>query len=390
MKLFRNDLEGVFLSRPNRFVIEAETPRGIIRAHCPNPGRMQELLLPGTPLIFEDSRREHLPPSAAPVRVPRKTRYSLAACRYKDKIIPLNSSRANAAAEALIIPHLFPEAEEVRREVTLGPSRFDFLVTGGTRRHLVEVKACTLCEHGAAMFPDAPTIRGTRHVLELAGSAAEGFVPHIIIVIFHRDARLFVPNLHTDPAFAEALGAAAAGVRIHPAVVEAGETGEARLLRPAIPVDLSWTALAGENRGVYLLVLEVPGGRLPAGGLGEIDFNPGFYVYVGSAARNLDQRVARHLRLRKKLRWHIDYLRAAASSVRAFPIRTRRDLECSLAADIARSSDGAVAGFGCSDCSCGSHLLYFGKNPFDGREFVETLSRYRHLEAFGPSFTRPW
>ncbi|MFW5747916.1 MAG: DNA/RNA nuclease SfsA [bacterium] len=381
MKLFRNDLEGTFLSRPNRFVIEAETHTGIVRAHCPNPGRMQELLLPGTPVILEAA----LDRGGLNRREPRKTRYSLAACRYKEKIIPLNSSKANDAAEHLVIPRIFPHAEEVGREIILGSSRFDFLVSEGGRRHLIEVKACTLCEHGIAMFPDAPTIRGTRHVLELAESGAGGFVPHIFFVVFHRDARVFTANIHTDPIFAEALGTAvAAGVRIHAAVVEADESGDARLLSPEIPVDFSRTALARENRGVYLLVLEVLGSYIRIGGLGDIDFTPGFYVYVGSAAKNLSQRIARHMRLRKKLRWHIDYLRAASSSVRAYPIRTRRDLECRLASEIGALSDGNIPGFGSSDCSCRSHLFYFKDNPLSDRGFVKIMSRYRHLDPFDP------
>jgi sugar fermentation stimulation protein A len=392
MRLFRNDLEGIFLSRPNRFVVEADTPRGIVRAHCPNPGRMQELLLPRTPVILEDAaaRDSEVRPGERPgtgSRSLRKTRYSLAACRRQDKIISLNSSRANLAAEHLVIPRLFPGWREIRREVKHGASRFDFEVTSDGRRHLVEVKACTLCEHGVAMFPDAPTVRGTRHVLELIESTEAGFVPHVILAIFHRDARIFVPNIHTDPVFALALREAAEkGAGIHAAVVEAEESGDARLLAAEVPVDLSPAVLAGENRGVYLLVLEVPGGTLRVGGLGEIHFSPGFYVYVGSAAKNLDQRIARHGRLRKKLKWHIDYLRAAASSFRAFPIRTRRDLECRLASDIATGSGVSISGFGSSDCSCRAHLFYYRENPLENRGFVDTLSRYRHLEAFGPTF----
>jgi len=402
MDLFRNDLEGTFAARPNRFIIDVSTPAGQVRAHCPNPGRMQELLLPGAPVILEEapgwkaetdriSRKTGGDREKGKSRALRKTRYSLAACRYRGKIIPLDSSRANLAAELLVLPRLFPDAVRTRREVKLGSSRFDFLVTEGGRDHIVEVKACTLCEYGVAMFPDAPTLRGTRHLEELAKSAAAGYVSHIVFVVFHPEAARFVPNIHTDPVFAHALAAAMeGGVRAHAVVFEASAAGEARLLDTDIPVDTSPALLSEENRGVYLLVLRIPGGPdgpggpVEVGSLGEIDFPGGYYVYVGSAAKNLNGRIARHLRLRKKLRWHIDYLRAAAVSVRAYPIRTRLDLECSLASEIGPTSDGDVPRFGSSDCSCRSHLFYYRDDPFARRSFVDILFRYRHRDAFGP------
>lgn len=101
--------------------------------------------------------------------------------------------------------------------------------------------------------------------------------------------------------------------------------------------------------------------RLVVGRLGEFEFPPGRYVYTGSAKRNLEARIARHLRTDKTLRWHIDYL-LTAPGVRVVEVRrTRRD-ECKWT----RSTGGRVVapGFGASDCreGCGSHLRYFDRS----------------------------
>ena len=133
MQFFRNDLEGLFLERPNRFIVIADTPAGKIRAHCPNPGRLIEILTPGRKLIFQKADN-----------LTRKTPYSLVAAYYKDKVIPLNSVMANKAALELVIPKLFPLADKVIPEQKYGKSRFDFLIQEGEQKTYLEVKSCTL------------------------------------------------------------------------------------------------------------------------------------------------------------------------------------------------------------------------------------------------------
>ena len=99
---------------------------------------------------------------------------------------------------------------------------------------------------------------------------------------------------------------------------------------------------------------------LVVGRLGVIDFPPGLYVYTGSARRNLDARVKRHLRRDKRLRWHIDYL-LAGQGVRIVEVVRSSLEECRLNQD----TGGAIVapGFGSSDCrhGCGSHLKYLGR-----------------------------
>ena len=97
----------------------------------------------------------------------------------------------------------------------------DFLVTGkDNTRTLVEVKGCTLTVDGVALFPDAPTERGTRHLETLMQQGREGMRTAVIILIFRKDSTCFRPNVATDPKFAETFGRAMkAGIEIHPLVL---------------------------------------------------------------------------------------------------------------------------------------------------------------------------
>ena len=156
-QLFSPDLEGEFVRRPNRFVIIADTGIGQVEAHCPNPGRMQEILFPGTRIFLEKSGSSS-----------RVTDYTFVAAEHNGELIALHSSRTNTIARELVLPGLFDNTKAVRSEVTFGRSRFDFSVETDEGTILVEVKSCTLCELGVAMFPDAPSSRGQRHLLEMA------------------------------------------------------------------------------------------------------------------------------------------------------------------------------------------------------------------------------
>lgn len=410
LQVFTRPEPATFLDRPNRFVMNVRDAHGrTLRAHCPNPGKLLEFLVPGQPLLIERPAETSQP--AAPVqparphsvtrlRKPegpgRKTEATVVAVQYRGKTIFLYASKANSIAARLILPKLFP-GREIIPEWTIGRSRFDFLVrarersggTPGEQDRLVEVKSCSLMEHGLAMFPDAPTLRGSRHVDELVelssgNSRGEDYAGEILFVLAHEDTRRFMPNPHTDPAFCLALHRASGVLPIRAVSVAAQPNGTVRPVEWNIPVETEQAArLAEANRGVYLLLLRVEEPvKIPVPRISSPVLEPGWYVYAGSAKANLEQRIARHLRKRKKLHWHIDHLSRAAASVLALPIRTFHDLECSLAQDIARHADGEVPGFGSSDCSCSSHLFFFHDNPLQRREVLDTLFFYRHVLAF--------
>jgi sugar fermentation stimulation protein A len=301
--------------------------------------------------------------------------------------VPLFSSRANLAAEKLILPRVIPDLREIHPEYRVGNSRFDFFCTGaGGGRHLVEVKACSLVEYGTAMFPDAPSERARRHLEELAALSRRDYRCHILFVIVHGNPKVFRPNLHTDPAFAAGLCRLAGTLDIRAALIGCDRDGNAELRGDAVPVDLSHGKLAEENRGSYLVLLHLPKKSVvEAGALGPLHLAPGWYVYAGSAQKNLRQRLSRHLRKTNKAKhWHLDYLVPKGDSLAGFPIASCRSLECALAQGLKKLGGRGVPGFGSSDCraSCGSHLYYFETDPRENRDFVDLLLRFRHREAF--------
>jgi sugar fermentation stimulation protein A len=401
-RLFRNDLTGRFLRRPNRFLIIAESGGRELACHCPNPGRLTECLFPGTELILERRAGPGVAGAGGTGAAGKpKTGWTAAALRHRGNIVPLYASRANLAAEKLILGRIIPGLGEVRRDCCVpreggggscgggsrtGASRFDFLCTGSKGlRHLVEVKACSLVEYGAAMFPDAPSARALKHLEELAVLSREAYRCHVLFVILHGEPGVFIPNLHTDPAFAAALSRYGKTVALHAALLRCGEDGMAELADPSLPVDLSHGKLAASDGGNYLVLLELPESRtIPVGALGTLSFEKGWYVYAGSARKNLSARMARHERKRgKRKHWHIDYLCPYAGIIKTLPVMSYRNLECELARDLEKLGGRPVPGFGTSDCAakgCPSHLFRFPLAPLENPRFTDLLFRYRHKE----------
>ncbi len=371
MQFFRNDLEGLFLERPNRFIVIADTPAGKIRAHCPNPGRLIEILTPGRKLIFQKSDNSE-----------RKTAWSLVAAYYKDKIIPLNSVMANKAAFELIIPNLFPNADEVLPEQSYGKSRFDFLIHTGKKSTYLEVKSCTLVEEGRAMFPDAPTIRGVRHIEELIKieNEKENSNGHLLFVITHKDAEVFTPNLHTDPNFAFTLKKAIASIKVDFVSITCDSNGNTRVVNFNIPADMDPVRFAEEDSGIYMVVIKLKKtSTIQTGKLKYSEYRRGYYVYAGSAKTNLSKRIKRHRNRKKKtFHWHIDYLTASADEVQTFGIYTDSFSECDIAKGFSDIGGSKISNFGSSDCSCSSHLYYFKTDPIRNTSFLELLHHFRH------------
>lgn len=128
--------------------------------------------------------------------------------------------------------------------------------------------------------------------------------------------------------------------------------------------------MATDAPGTYVLALELPSSAdVAVGARGVISFKAGAYAYVGSAMNGLRQRVARHLRSEKKMHWHIDYLLQEARVAKVWHTVGQRR-ECELAAALAARFD-AVDRFGCSDCSCRSHLFRAGSDAALSRELAD-------------------
>lgn len=205
---YQKVVEGIFIERPNRFIAKVMLPEGEAIAHVKNTGRCRELLIPSARVYLEDHGDD----------TTRKTRYSLISVWKDDMLINMDSQVPNTvAADALkrgLITEL-PRADLIKREKTFGDSRFDIYYESGDQKGFLEVKGVTLEENGIARFPDAPTIRGTKHIMELIKAKKEGYEASILFLIQMKGPVSFEPNRSMDPGFADAVELAKrSGVRI--------------------------------------------------------------------------------------------------------------------------------------------------------------------------------
>lgn len=190
---YKNIVEGRFIARPNRFVAYAEINGRTEVCHVKNTGRCKELLTEGCTVWLEKAEGS----------AKRKTLYDLVAVRKGDRLINMDSAAPNHAA-AEFLPKMFPGGS-IRPEYSYGNSRFDFYIEKNGERILLEVKGVTLEQDGIAMFPDAPTERGLKHINELTRCLGEGFETYLLFVVQMEDVRYFSPNDLTHPAFGQAL-----------------------------------------------------------------------------------------------------------------------------------------------------------------------------------------
>jgi len=197
-------LEAAFKERVNRFMVRAERSAREVHAYLPNPGRLRELLVPDARLLLR--------PAAGAGRV---TDFDIFAVMSQDGWVTVDSRLPNALfAEAAAGGDLpgFKGYGTIKAEVRYGRSVLDFLLENGSPC-LVEVKGCTLVREGKALFPDAPTQRGARHLGELAMARSEGYRACLVVVVQRRGGDVFTTNDATDPAFGQAAREAAeAGV----------------------------------------------------------------------------------------------------------------------------------------------------------------------------------
>lgn len=187
--------KAVFLSRPNRFIARIELGGAQQVCHVKNTGRCAELLLPGAEIYVQKS----LNPA-------RKTQYDLISVKKGDTLINMDSQAPNQVAlEWLKSPSSISPFSRVRPETTWEDSRFDFYLEYGEQKAFMEVKGVTLEEQGVAMFPDAPTERGVKHIEGLCRCLEQGFSAYLLFVIQMKGITHFVPNDSTHPAFGDAL-----------------------------------------------------------------------------------------------------------------------------------------------------------------------------------------
>ncbi len=203
------DAEGTFLERPNRFLGVVRLGGDRVPVHVHDPGRLGEILFPGNRVLLRRATSAR-----------RKTRWDLVAGRCEGHWVLVHSGYHRKIAETMLSSEeLSPlgEVESLRAEVGYHQSRLDFLAQVDGKRVWIETKGCTLCRDGVALFPDAPTVRGRRHMEHLRELRMKGDRAAALILVFRPDAQCFAPNADTDPGFATAFWMAVeAGVEVYP------------------------------------------------------------------------------------------------------------------------------------------------------------------------------
>lgn len=203
--LYQNIVEGRFINRPNRFIAHVMIDGIKEICHVKNTGRCKELLIPGSKVYLERNYNTN-----------RKTKYSLITVEKNNRLINMDSNAPNKVVhEWLKEGGLFQDISLIRPETKYNNSRFDFYIEHGDKKVFIEVKGVTLEEDGVVRFPDAPTIRGLKHVYELCDAKREGYEAYVIFVIQMKNVKYFTANIITHKEFGDALiEAKNAGVQI--------------------------------------------------------------------------------------------------------------------------------------------------------------------------------
>ena len=210
MKIKNEIVDGVFVKRINRFEAFVKINDREELVHVPNTGRCRELLVEGASVRLEVRKSAK-----------RKTAYELVLVYKGNKPVSIDSQLPNKLVEEALANGTIKEISGygvIKREKTYGDSRFDFFLSQSEAAQdcFIEVKGVTLEVDNIAMFPDAPTERGTKHVYELIHAKLAGYRAAILFVLQFDFVELFTPNRIMDEAFTKALEEAlAAGVEVY-------------------------------------------------------------------------------------------------------------------------------------------------------------------------------
>lgn len=190
-------IKGILQKRLNRFLVRVRVDDRIFKSFLPNPGRMHELLTRGSEVFLREV-----------VDKGRKTNYDLIGVLHGNQMVSVDSRVPNKLVlEALKNGDITELSgyDTIKPEYRYGHTRFDFFLANKDEVCLLEVKSCTLVKDGVALFPDAPTRRGRRHVRMLVKAKKEGYTSGVLFIVQRTDAYVLAPNDEADPEFGDAL-----------------------------------------------------------------------------------------------------------------------------------------------------------------------------------------
>lgn len=189
---YKKVVKGEFISRPNRFIANCKIENTIHVCHVKNTGRCRELLVPGATVFLEESDNPQ-----------RKTKYDLIAVYKGDTLINMDSQAPNKVFYEWAKEYFKPDF--IKPEYTYKNSRFDCYMEKNGEKIFIEVKGVTLENGGVASFPDAPTQRGIKHLLELVDAVQSGYTCYVFFIVQMKGIQYFEPNEERHREFAEAL-----------------------------------------------------------------------------------------------------------------------------------------------------------------------------------------
>lgn len=176
--------EGLVVERANRFVVKVLDGSRLRLCHLHDTGRLEELIFSNNAVLFVDKRR-------------KATDCEIIAAKSRYNWVITNSLLHRDLALCV-----FQRKLNLVPEVKLYESRIDFFIPPDL---YVETKGCTLIRRGVAIFPDAPTERGKKHLLTLMKAVESGYKAEIMFLVMSEEAKCFFPNYRTDPEFKELL-----------------------------------------------------------------------------------------------------------------------------------------------------------------------------------------
>ncbi|MBN2658808.1 MAG: DNA/RNA nuclease SfsA [Spirochaetales bacterium] len=341
---------GKLLARPNRFVVFLEVDGTETGASLPNPGKLGELFIPGARLYVQKM--------GSHVKYPYRV---MAVESESGEVIMLDTHMTNRVAEYLVKSHSIPSLASYslkKREVSVGHSRFDLLLENEKGEELYcEVKSSTLFAGDLAMFPDAVTSRGTRHIQELTQMSRKGIATAVLFVVQSDNINYFSPDYHTDPAFSKALYDARDLVRIIPCT--AGWDKKLSLIEHHREIPVLWKLYESEgrtDRGIFIM---------------QFKRNRKYVLYISFEEEELVKRVERYKRKKTNPKTVLERLRhssgfEAAWTIRG-PISMKKEITKSLSSISLTLADEN------SDYS----LFFSDENPRLLREFQNVLLEYR-------------
>ena len=204
---FENLVYGKLIRRYKRFLADVELESGeVVVAHTTNSGSLKSCIVPGAPVTLSPANNPK-----------RKTKYTWEMIKIRDTWVGINTNVANDLAEELLKNNIInglPEFTLVKREVKFSDSRFDFYCETEDDKYFIEVKNVTYREGDYALFPDARTTRGLKHLNTLVEAIDNGYKAAMIYIIQRDDTKIFAPAKEIDPDYAKALK------RVHKAGVE--------------------------------------------------------------------------------------------------------------------------------------------------------------------------